>query len=270
MPPIFTDPYMLAISTLGLLGAASTVAGVYLLAVRWRNRSGLPYCLSALVFYALLYLATLRHGLINAEIDPEIAGTALLTVLVVGQALVTALGIAIVTLLLFGGYLAVLGPLEFPVKRTKAYAGCALFCFVFAIVLDPGAAVRKKEDPASRSIYAQAMVRPSPEVVSAASQEAKRTLEALREIGALTRIDATDTALIHHVRGQFLDLPNAVVEEYMRAALFHYVHVDGGRPKPVVLRVADSGREIATLQPNGRFRRSRVSAPQLGSLPPGG
>jgi hypothetical protein len=270
MPPILTDPYILAVVVLGLIGAASTVAGVFLLAVRWRSRSGLPYCLSALVFYALLYMATFEHGLINAKIDPAIAGTALLTILIVGQALVTAVGTAIVTLLLFGGYLALLGPLEFPVNRTKAYAGCALFCFVFAIALNPIKAVRKDEDPANRSIYVQAMARPSPEVVETASQEARRTLDALREIGALTRIDTTDTAVIHHVRGQFLDLPSEVVEEYMQAALFYHVHVGGGRPKPVVLRVTNSGREIATLQPNGRFRRSRASAPQLGNLPPGG
>lgn len=260
---------MIAVMNLGLIGAAATVAGVYLLAVRWRNRSGLPYCFSAFVFYTLVYLATFEHGLINSEIDPEIAGSLLLVLLVVGQALVTAVGIAILTLLLFGGYLALLGPLEFPVKRTKAYAGCAFFCFLFAVVLNPVTAVRKNEEAARQSVYARALQNPTPDAVAAAGTEAKRTLEALREIGALTRIDATDTVLVHHVRGQFLDLPNEVVEEYMRAALFHHVHIEGGRPKPVVLRVAGSGREIATLEPNGRFHRSRASAAQLSSLPPG-
>jgi len=269
MPALLTDPFMIAVVTLGLIGAASTVAGVYLLAVRWRNRSGLPYCFSAFVFYCLVYLATFEHGLINAEIDPEIAGSALMVVLVVGQALVTAIGIAILTLLLFGGYLALLGPLEFPVKRTKAYAGCALFCFLFAVVLNPATAVRKNEEAARQSVYLRALQHPTPEAVADASREARRTIDALRKIGALTGIDANGTILVHHVRGQFLDLPNEVVEEYMRAALFHYVHVEGGEPKPVILRVAGSGREIATLDPNGRFHRSRASSPQLSSLPPG-
>lgn len=260
---------MIAVVVLGLTGAALTVAGVYLLAVRWRNRSGLPNCLSAFVFYSLVYLATFEHGLINAKIDPEIAGTALMVVLIVGQAAVTAIGVGILTLLLFGGYLALLGPLEFPVNRTKAYAGSALFCFLFAVLLNPVHAVRKTEDPADRSVYVRALAEPTPETIAEARREAKRTLDALREIGALIRIDNTDSALIHHVRGQFLDLPNEVVEEYMRAALFYHVHVDGGRPKPVVLQVTDSGREIATLEPNGRFHRSRATATQLGSLPPG-
>ena len=260
---------MIAVVTLGLFGATSTVAGVYLLAVRWRNRSGLPYCFSAFVFYSLVYLATFEHSLINAEIDPEIAGSLLMVVLVVGQALVTAIGVTILTLLLFGGYLALLGPLEFPIKRTQAYAGCAFFCFAFAVVFNPVNAVRKNEDPAQQSVYVRALTDPSPEIVADASREAKRTLDALREIGALTGIDATDTVLVHHVRGQFLDLPNEVVEEYMRAALFYHVHIDGGRPKPVVLRVTESGREIATLEPNGRFHRSRASAPQLSSLTSG-
>jgi hypothetical protein len=259
---------MIAVVTLGMFGAASTVAGTYLLAVRWRSRSGLPYCLSAFVFYSLVYLATFEHGLINADINPEIAASLLMVVLVVGQALVTAIGVAILTLLLFGGYLALLGPLEFTLKRTKAYAGCAAFCFVFAVVLNPVTAVRKIDDPAHRSLYVRALRDPSPQVVADASREARRTLDALRRIGALTGIDATDTLLVHHVRGQFLDLPNEVVEEYMRAALFYYVHVDGGRPKPVVLRVTETNREIATLEPNGRFHRSRASAPQLSSLTP--
>jgi hypothetical protein len=259
---------MIAVVVLGLIGSTLTVAGVYLLAVRWRNRSGLPNCLSAFVFYGLVYLATFEHGLINADIDPGLAGTALMVVLIVGQALVTALGVGILTLLLFGGYLALMGPLEFPVNRTKAYAGAALFVFLFAVLLNPIHAVRKNEDALHQSVYARALADPSPETVATAGREAKRTLDALREIGVLIRIEATDTALIHHVRGQFLDLPNDVVEEYMRAALFHHIHFDGGRPKPVVLRVDDSGREIAILQPNGRFQRSRATATQLGSLPP--
>ena len=261
---------MVAVVTLGLFGAAPTVAGVYLMAVRWRNRSGLPYCLSAFLFFCLFYLATFEHGLINAEIDPELASGSLLTVLIVGQALVTTIGVAIFTLLVFGGYLALLGPLDFPVNRTKAYAGCALFFFVFAIVLNPVAAVRKTDDPATRSIYLKALATRSPEAVENAGREAKRTIDALRQIGVLTRIDATGTVLVHHVRGQFLDLPNAVVEEYMRAALFYHIHFDGGRMKPVVLRVTESGREIASLESNGRFRRHHAVAPQIGSLPPDG
>lgn len=270
MPPILTDPYIIVVAVLGLLGAIVSVAGVYPLAVRWRRRSGIPYCLSALLFFSLVYLATFQHALINAEIEPDLAASWLMGVLIAGQALVTAIGVAIFTLLLFGGYLALLGPLEFPVNRRRAYGGCALFFFIFAIVLNPTAAVRKIDDAASRSIYVRALSKPSPEAIANAGREAKRTLEALREIGALTRIDATGDALIHHVRGQFLELPSAVVKEYMRAALFYHVHFDGGRVKPVILRVTESGRQIASLAPDGQFRRHPAATPQLSSLPPGG
>jgi hypothetical protein len=259
---------MIGVMAFGLVGATLTVAGIFLMAVRWRGRTGFPYCFSAFVLYSLLYVATFEHALVNAEIGPEIGTGTLLTLLFLGQALVTATGVSIFVLLLFGTYLALLGPLEFPGKRLNSYASCALFCFIVAIVINPIQAVRKNEDPASRSIYLTAMTAPSPESIEAAGREAKRTLDALREIGALTRIDATETMLIHHVRGQFLDLPNAVVKEYMRAALFHYIHFEGGTVKAVVLRVTDSDREIALLEPNGRFRRDRAVAPQIGSLPP--
>jgi hypothetical protein len=112
-----------------------------------------------------------------------------------------------------------------------------------------------------------AMTMPTPERLRAATEEAERTLNQLREIGVLMRIETADSEVIHHVRGQFLDLPNDVVKEYMRAALFHYIHVEGGKAKRVVLRVSGSEREIAHLDTDGRFRRNRTTAQQIGSLP---
>lgn len=269
MPSLITDPYMIVILGLGLLGAGSVVAGVYLMAVRWRNRTGVPYCLSACVFFFLVYIATFKHSLLNSPVDADLAASSLLTVQIVGQAVVTALGVAIFTLLIFAGYLAMMGPLEFPPKRMKAYAGSAVFCVLFAIILDPSAAVRKQDDPAARSIYVTALTMPSPESIAVAEREAKRTLDALREIGALTRVDAGETKLVHHVRGQFLDLPNSVVKEYMWAALFHHIHFEGGKIKPVILRVAGSDREIAQLDVDGRFHRNRAVARQVGQLSTG-
>lgn len=269
MPPIMTNPEMIAVIGLGLLGAAVAVTGVFLLAVRWRNRTALPYCISIFVFYALLYIATFKQGLVNTEVDPEIGHGALLTVLFTGQAFVTALGVAAFALLLFAGYLGLMGRAEFPVKRTTAYTGCAFFCVVFTVFLNPTNAVRENTDPAGTSIYVRAMTSPSPGSIAAAKSKAQRTLAELRQIGVLARVDATDKLLVHHVRGQFLDLPNDVVEEYLRAALFHHIHFDGGTAKPVLLRVADSNRSIALLDEKGRFRRNRAVAAQLGQVPAG-
>lgn len=266
MPAILTDPHMIGFITLGLLGAAGSVCGVYLIAYRWRGRNPVPYCISAAALFSLLYIATYEHALINTPFDTDVVSGSLLTLLLIGQALVTAIGVSIFVLLGFGCYLAMMGPLEFPVKRTNSYAGCAIFCFVLAIVINPTNAVRKNE-PANPSIYVAAMTMPTPERIEAAKEAAQHTLNQLRAIGALTRIEARKTELVHHVRGQFLDLPNDVVKEYMRAALFHHIHVEGGTAKRVVLRVSDSDREIAHLDTDGHFRRNRATAHQLGSLP---
>lgn len=266
MPSILTDPHMIGVILLGLLGVAACVGGVYLIACRWRGRNPVPYCLSAVALFSLLYIATFEHALINAGIDVDATPETVLSLLLIGQALVTSIGVAVCVLVVFGAYLAMMGPLEFPAKRINSYAGCAIFCFVISILINPIDAVRKNE-PANPSIYAAAMTRPTPERVRTATAEAERTLSQLRAIGALIRIEAGKTELVHHVRGQFLDLPNDVVKEYMRAALFHHIHVEGGTAKRVVLRVSDSAREIAQLDTDGRFRRNRAGAHQLGSLP---
>ena len=260
---------MIAVIGLGLLGAALCIIGIYLMAVRWRKRTAVPYCLSAFVFYALVFMATFQNGLLNAEISPEVAASRLLTVLIVGQALVTSVGVALFTLLIFGSYLTLLGELEYPIKRTRAYAGCAFFCFVFSAFLNPINATRQTDSLSARSIYQRALADGSPALVETASQEAERTLDALRGIGVLTRIDVTKTAIIHHVKGQFIDLPSAVVADYMRAALLHYIHSEGGTVRRVILRETGSDREIAQLDPNGVFHRPAAEQAPHGEEPPG-
>ena len=49
----------------GLIGAAVIVGVIYFIAVRWKRRSGIPYCLSACMFYGLLYVATFQYGILN-------------------------------------------------------------------------------------------------------------------------------------------------------------------------------------------------------------
>lgn len=257
---------MIGVILLGLLGLAGSIGGIYLIAFRWRGRNPIPYCISAAALFSLLYVATFEHALINAGFDGDAVSGSLLSLLLIGQALVTAIGVAVFVLTVFAAYLAMMGPLEFPAKRVNSYAGCAIFCFVVSILFNPINAVRKNE-PATPSIYIAAMTDPTPERIEAARAAAVQTLNKLRAIGALTKIEVDETTLTHHVRGQFLDLPNDVVKEYMRAALFHHVHVEGKKPKRVVLRVSDSAREIAQLDPDGRFRRHRATARQIGSLP---
>lgn len=270
MPSMLSQLQMIAVLAFGVLGAMLTAGGTYFLAARWRKRSAFPYCLSAFVFYALVSIATFQYGVLNSELGPEVASGWLLTVLILGQAAVTSIGVAIFATLVFGGYLFLMGELDYPVSRVKAYAGCAFFCLFFSMFLNPIEAARKDSSAARESLYQAALTNGSPEIVDAARRESERTLAALRAIGALARIDVTDTALIHHVKGQFIDLPKAEVEEYMRAALVHYILVEGGNPKRVVLREIGSDRQIALREPNGVFSR-RVAAPAAaGDIPPGG
>lgn len=270
MPTLISQPHIFAAPAFGLVGAALSVAGVYLLALRWRKRRPLPYCLSAFVLFGFVYIATFQHGVLNSELGPGATADWLLTTLIAGQAAVTSVGVAAFTLLTFGAYLFVMGELDYPVSRIKSYAGCAVFCFFFSMFFNPIGAARDDGSRASASLYQTALTSGSPEIRESARREAERTLSALREIGALAGVDATDAAVIHHVKGQFIDLPNAIVEEYMRAALVHHVLVEGGVPKRVILREAGSDRQIALREPNGTFRRNGAPPPAVQDRPPDG
>jgi hypothetical protein len=254
---------MIAVLAFGLVGAALAVTGVHILTARWRKRRPLPYCLSAFVFYCLVFIATFQNGMLNSDLGPGATAGWLLTSMILGQAAVTAVGVAAFTLLAFAGYLFLMGELDYPVSRLKSYAGCAFFCFVFSMFVNPIEAARNNAG-LSGSIYQAALDNASPEAVEAARREAERTISALREIGVLTGIDDTEAAVIHHVKGQFIDLPSAVVEEYMRAALVHHVLVEGRSAKRIVLRETGSNRQIAQREPNGGFRRpvAAVAGPE--------
>jgi hypothetical protein len=258
---------MIAVLAFGLVGAALAVTGVYFLTARWRKRAPLPYCLSAFVFHSLVFIAAFQYGVLNSDLGPGSTAGWLLTALILAQAAVTAVGVAAFTLLTFSGYLFLMGELDYPVGRVKSYAGCAFFCFLFSVFLNPIGAAREDRGPDGQSLYQAALDNASPEVVEAARREAERTLAALREIGALTSIDDTGNSVVHHVKGQFIDLPNAVVEEYMRAALVHHVLVEGRSAKPVILREIGSNRQIAQREPNGTFRRPTTAATAAGEAP---
>lgn len=234
---------------IGLMGGILMTAALYVTAARWKRRSGFAYCLPAFLIYGLLYIATFRHSVVNADAGPAGIPDYAVTALLLGQAAVSALGVAIAVLLVFGLYLALLPRLDRPVNRIRAYGSCAILCLVVAVLFNPNAAVRKLEAPA-------APIAADPNTIDATMlARAKETLEKLLELGVITRIETDETAITHYVSEPFIALPDDVVEEYAQAAFIHHIHNDSGNPKPVVLRDTVSGRRIAVRDQDGTFQR---------------
>lgn len=244
-----TDP--IAATAIGLLGGVLTTAALYVAAVHWKRRSGLAYCLPAFLIYVLLFVATYRHSVVNADTGPVEISDYAITALHLGQAALSALGVAVAVLAVFCLYLSVLPRLDRPVNRVRAYGGCAIVCMVISVLFNPNGAVRKLETPAAAAIVAV-----DPDRADAAMRrKAKDTLEKLRKLGVVTRVETDDTAITHYVTPHFVELPDDVIEEYARAVFVDHTRNESGSAKPVILRETASGRRIAIRDRDGRFQR---------------
>lgn len=243
------DP--IAAIAIGLMGGILMTAALYWAAAHWKRRSGFAFCLPAFLIYVLLFVATYRHSVVNADAGPDGIPDYAMTALLLGQAAISAFGVAIAVLAVFGLYLAMLPRLDRPVNRVRAYGSCAITCMVIAVLFNPNGAVRKLEAPAAAAIVAV----DQNDIDDAMRAKAKETLEKLRELGVITRVETDETSITHYVSEHFIALPDDVVEEYARAAFVHHVHTDSGGPRPVVLRESTSGRRIAIRDQDGKFQR---------------
>ncbi len=243
------DP--IATIAIGLMVGLLMTAVLYVTVVRWKRRSGFAFCLPAFLLYVLLFVATFRHSVVNADPGAGEISDYAVTLLLLGQAAISAFGVAIAILAVFGLYLAVLPRLDRPVNRVRAYASCAIVCLIVAVLFNPNDAVRKLEPAMAAGVVAAT----ANTADAAMLAKAKDTLKKLRELGVVTRIETDDTAVTHYVSEPFITLPDDVVEEYARAAYVHHIHTDSGKPKSVILRETASGRRIAVRDQDGTFRR---------------
>jgi hypothetical protein len=237
----------------GLIGAAVIVGAIYFMAVRWKRRSGIPYCLSACLFYGLLYLATFQHSILNLDIAGRKFPADSVWIVVLGQSAITAFGAALFTLLLFGGFIAVRARPDRPVNQVKAFAGCALFCLALGALFNPMDAAKKRDRPPV--ISAAALVTANSRMADLAKQQSRDVLDELLKSGVVERIENGKYNVTHFVGARFHKFPDAAIEGYAKAALAYHLYFNAGRSKPVVFRDSKSGRRIAVRYPDGRFQR---------------
>ncbi len=237
----------------GLIGAAVIVGVIYFMAAQWKRRSGVPYCLSACLFYGLLYVATFQYGIVNLDIGGRKFPADSVWIVVIGQSAITAFGVTLFTLILFGGFVALRMRPDRPVNQVKAFAGCTLFCLAIGAFFNPIDAAKKRERPPVTA--AAALISAPSQRAGPAARQSVDTLEDLIRRGVVRRIENGKYNITHFVRHPFHDFPDAAVEGFAKVALAYHLYFNSGRSKPVVFRDGKSGRRVAVRYPDGRFQR---------------
>lgn len=248
----------------GTAGAALAVGVTYLIAARWKRRCGVSYCVSAFVFYAVFYTAALEYGILEAIRLGKSVPADMRDVLLLGHSAITAAGVAIFTLLVFGLFVGLRAPAQDNRDPMRAYCGCAAFCLIIVAFLNPVGVVARIHGLSTAPLRMAAFVpaREAPgtgESARPAKQRADRTPEPFPAPGLVRRVEIRDGRIIHYVSGKFRTRAGVSFETYARMVLAHRLYFDNGRPGAVVIRSARTGRHVATRHPDGRFRSQLAS-----------
>lgn len=237
---------------LGMVGAVLTVAVIYLIAARWKRRSGISYGIAAFVFYACFFIAAFEYGILDAIRNGKSVPRDMLDILILGHSGITAVGVTIFTLLVFGLFVGLRPPLEGNLDPVQAYTGCAAFCLIITVFLNPASAVDQLRGASFASVRDARLA----SLNAAAGKRLGLRLPAVfPEPGFVRRVKIKGDRVTHYVSGDFRNRAGASLEAYARMALAHRLYFDNGKPGPVVIRGVKNGRHIATRHPDGRFRQ---------------
>jgi len=247
---------------LGAMGAVLAVGLIYLIAAHWKGRCGISYGVAALVFYTVFYVAAFEYGLLNAVLQGKAVSADMIDVLVLGHSAITAAGVAIFTLLVFGLFVGLRAPLEGSGNPMRAYTGCAAFCAIVVMVLNPYGAVERLRQVSPGPIRMAALA-PTAKLQGKPSwftdSPFARTQLIFPVPGFVRRVEIKAAGVTHFVSGDIRRLTGLSPEAYARMVLAHRLYFDNGKPGPVTIRNAETGHLIAVRQPDGRFRQQIAS-----------
>ena len=90
------------IALLVTVGAVLSVGITWFVAARWKNRCGISYAIAAFVFYAVFFIAAFEYGILDAIRMGKTVPSDTVDTLLLGHGAITALGVTVLTLLVFG------------------------------------------------------------------------------------------------------------------------------------------------------------------------
>lgn len=258
-----------AIALLVMVGAALSVGITWFVASRWKNRCGVSYAIAAFVFYAVFFIAAFQYGILDAIRMGKTVPSDTVDTLLLGHGGITALGVTVLTLLVFGLFVGLRPPLEGNQDPMRAYTGCAAFCLILTALLNPVGAVerlRSESDVPLRMTFTAPMPQRAEEIirkpgrrafvvgVEPAQDTAWKGPLVFPPPGLVRRVQIRGNRITHFISAKVRKRIDLDMEDYARMALAQRLYFDGGKPGPVVLRDAATRSLLATRHPNGGFR----------------
>jgi len=258
-----------AIALLAMAGVALSVGITWFVASQWKNRCGISYAIAAAAFYVVFFTAAFEYGILDAIRLGKTVPSDMVDTLLLGHAAITAFGVTVLTLLVFGLFVGLRPPLEGSRDQMRAYTGCAAFCLILTSLLNPVGAVERlrsspdgplrmaftapmpqRADPVERKPDRRAFV---VEVESEGETTWKGPL-VFPPPGLVRRVQVRGSRITHFIVGEVGKRIGLDMEDYARIALAQRLYFDGGKPGPVVLRDAATRNLLATRHPSGGFR----------------
>lgn len=264
------DAFDLAVvALLVIVGAALSVGITWFVASRWKNRCGISYGIAAFVFYAVFFIAVFEYGILAAIRMGKTVPSDTVDTLLLGHVAITAFGVTVLTLLVFSLFVGLRPALDDYGDPKRAYSGCAAFCLILTLFLNPVAAVdrlRSSSDGPLRMTFTAPMPQRAEEIERKPARRAFVVdMEPERGVawngplvfpppGLVRRVHVRGNRVTHFLSAKVRERIGLEMEDYARMALAQHLYFDGGKAGPVVLRDAATRHLLATRMPHGGFR----------------
>ena len=231
----------------GIIGAATAAFAVNCLARRWNRPPAAGLGIAAVVLFGIIYIAALQ--LLVLYVDPQSTVLSAARAETVYLAYAYAGVGAAISVLVALGLMAGLIRLIAPRPDADAMGKPGLKIAVISVLIALGAApfLVQNQSTIGRAIAANEAE------IAALRTSYTAGLERLVKLGIVKKIAVSDDAVTHYVTAPLYELGARGLAEYAKASLIYHIHVTNGEPKPIVIRNADTGREIGTYHADGVF-----------------
>jgi hypothetical protein len=229
---------------LGLGSATAAAIAARRIALGLGRSPAAAFALSAFILAGLIYVGTLQGLILYGLPDGDMAADLAPETMLLGYAALAALISIAAGVGLVAAWLTIRGQEAAP-NRFKTFGLATLFSLAVCILAAP--LLIQNQLAIGRAISANEAE------INAFTQSYKSGLERLAKIGALSRIEVDDAAVVHYIGGPLYEVGADGLAKYARAAMVYQTLVLGETAKPIVLRDAATEDPIGTFRTDGVF-----------------
>ncbi|MCG8544242.1 MAG: hypothetical protein MJE12_08555 [Alphaproteobacteria bacterium] len=229
----------------GVIGAATAAFAVSCLARRWNRHPAAGLGTAAVVLFGIIYIASLQLLVLYVDPQSTALSAARAETVYLAYAGVGAAISVLVALGLMAGLIRLIAPR--PATDTNGKPGLKIAIISVLIALGAAPFLVQNQLTIGRAIAANEAE------ITALRTSYTAGLERLVKLGIVKKIAVNEDAVTHYVTAPLYELGARGLAEYAKASLIYHIYVTNGEPKPIVIRDADTGREIGTYHADGVF-----------------